>query len=111
MRFTTSLPVEVLKMAYDSVISHKFRSFLTILGIVVGIVTAVVVASLLTGMRQSIVAMFEEYGTNNVYLFHLSTGFGPPNRDERNRKPLTQDDARAILQQSSYVQDVATVAV
>ena len=111
MRFTTSLPVEVLKMAYDSVISHKFRSFLTILGIVVGILTAVVVASLLTGMRQSIVAMFEEYGTNNVYLFHLSTGFGPPNRDERNRKPLTQDDARAILQQSAYVQDVATVAV
>ncbi len=98
-------------MAYDSVVSHKFRSFLTILGIVVGILTAVVVASLLTGMRQSIVAMFEEYGTNNVYLFHLSTGFGPPNRDERNRKPLTQDDARAILQQSSYVQDVATVAV
>ena len=111
MRFTTSLPIEVLKMAYDSVVSHKFRSFLTILGIVVGILTAVVVASLLTGMRQSIVAMFEEYGTNNVYLFHLSTGFGPPNRDERNRKPLTQDDARAILQQSSYVQDVATVAV
>ena len=98
-------------MAYDSVISNKFRSSLTILGIVVGIVTAVVVASLLTGMRQSIIAMFEEYGTNNVYLFHLSTGFGPPNRDERNRKPLTQDDAKAILSQSSYVEDVSTVAV
>ena len=98
-------------MAYDSVITNKFRSFLTILGIVVGIITAVVVASLLTGMRQSIVAMFEEYGTNNVYLFHLSTGFGPSNRDERNRKPLTQEDAKAILAQSSYVEDVGTVAV
>jgi putative ABC transport system permease protein len=98
-------------MAYDSVISHKFRSFLTILGIVVGILTAVVVASILTGMRQSIVAMFEEYGTNNIYLFHLSTGFGPSNRDERNRKPLTADDANAILAQATAVQDVATVAI
>jgi putative ABC transport system permease protein len=111
MRVSTSLPFEVLKMAYESVTSHKFRSFLTILGIVVGILTAIVVASILTGMRQSIVAIFEEYGSNNVYLFHLSTGFGPGNRDERNRKPLTPDDANAILAQSSAVEDVATVAV
>jgi putative ABC transport system permease protein len=111
MRVSASLPIEVLKMAYDSVIAHKFRSFLTILGIVVGILTAVVVASILTGMRQNIVAMFEEYGTNNIYLFHLSTGFGPSNRDERNRKPLTLDDANAILAQASTVEDVATVAI
>ncbi|HCA56796.1 MAG: ABC transporter permease [Acidobacteria bacterium] len=111
MSISTSLPVEVLKMAYDSIMGHKFRSFLTILGIVVGILTAVVVASILTGMRQNIVSMFEEYGTNNIYLFHLSTGFGPSNRDERNRKPLTIDDANAIVAQSSTVQDVATVAV
>lgn len=98
-------------MAYDSVISHKFRSALTILGIVVGILTFVVVASILTGMRQNIVKMFEEYGTNNIYLFHLSTGFGPSNRDERNRKPLTMDDANAVLAQSPAVSDIATVAV
>ncbi len=111
MKVSASLPIEVLKMAYDSVVSHKFRSFLTILGIVVGILTAVVVASILTGMRQNIVKMFEEYGTNNIYLFHLSTGFGPSNRDERNRKPLTMDDANAIAAQASTVYDVATVAV
>src|SRR5688500_18648884 len=99
MKLTASLPLEVLKMAYDSVVTHKFRSILTILGIVIGILTFVVVASLLTGMRQSIVKMFEDYGTNNIYLFHLSTGFGPPNRDERNRKPLTLDDANAVLAQ------------
>lgn len=98
-------------MAYDSVVSHKFRSSLTILGIVVGIITFVVVASILTGMRGNIVKMFEEYGTNNIYLFHLSTGFGPSNRDERNRKALTMDDASAIVAQSPAVHDVATVAI
>ncbi len=71
------MPMEVLRMALDSIRANKFRSFLTILGIVVGVMTAIVVASILTGLRQSIVAMIEEYGTNNIYVFHLSTGFGP----------------------------------
>ncbi len=110
MRFTTSLPYEVLRMAMESIRAHKFRSFLTILGIVVGVITAIVVASILTGMRNSIVAIVEEYGTNNIYAFHLSTGFGPSSRDERNRKPLTDKDADAILSQSTAVNDVTTVA-
>ena len=110
MRFTTSLPFEVLKMALDSIRSHKFRSFLTILGIVVGVITAIVVASILTGVRGSMVAIVEEYGTSNIYAFHLSTGFGGSSRDERNRKPLTDDDANAILTQSTAINDVSLVA-
>ena len=97
-------------MAMDSIRAHKFRSFLTILGIVVGVITAIVVASILTGMRNSIVSIVEEYGTNNIYAFHLSTGFGPRSRDERNRKPLTDDDATAILAQSTAIKDLTTVA-
>jgi len=96
-------------MALDSIRSHKFRSFLTILGIVVGVITAIVVASILTGMRQSIVAIVEEYGTNNIYAFHLTTGPHAPNRDERNRKVLTEDDAMAVLTQSQSVEDLAMV--
>jgi putative ABC transport system permease protein len=97
-------------MSLDSIMSHKFRSGLTILGIVIGVITAIVVASILTGMRQSIVSIVEEYGTNNIYVFHLTTGPGPRNRDERNRKPLTEEDANAILAQSTTVEDVALVA-
>ncbi|MBK7802690.1 MAG: ABC transporter permease [Chloracidobacterium sp.] len=110
MSLSTSLPREVMKMALGSIYSHKFRSFLTILGIVVGVITAIVVASILTGVRSSIVAIVEEYGTNNIYAFHLSTGFGPRSRDERNRKPLTDEDVRAIQTQSSSIRDVSLVA-
>ncbi|MBS1794081.1 MAG: ABC transporter permease [Acidobacteria bacterium] len=110
MIINSSLPLEVLKMAIDSIMSHKFRSALTILGIVIGLITGIVVFSILNGMRQSIVSIIEEYGSNNVYVFHLSTGFGPRNRDERNRKPLTEDDANAVIAQSSTVNDVALVA-
>jgi putative ABC transport system permease protein len=98
-------------MAIDSIMGHKFRSALTILGIVIGLITGIVVFSILTGMRQSIVSIIEEYGSNNIYVFHLSTGFGPANRDERNRKPLTAEDASAILAQSSTVADIAEIAV
>ncbi len=110
MKLSASMPSEVLKMALDSIMVNKFRSILTILGIVVGVITAIVVASILTGMRQSIVAIVEDYGTNNIYAFHLTTGMSGENRDERNRKPLTVDDAYAIMAQTPAVEDIALVA-
>ncbi|MEO6589967.1 MAG: ABC transporter permease [Pyrinomonadaceae bacterium] len=110
MNLSGSLPKEVLRMSLDSIFAHKFRSFLTILGIVVGVFTAIVVSAILLGLRQNIVTMIEEYGTNNIYAFHLSTGFTEPNRDERTRKPLNEDDAEAILEQSGAVEDIAVVA-
>ena len=94
-------------MSTDSIRSHKFRSFLTILGIVVGVITAIVVASILTGMRNSIVAIVEEYGTNNIYAFHLSTGFGPSSRDERNRKRRVQEVATAARDRADVEHDEA----
>jgi putative ABC transport system permease protein len=98
-------------MALDSVRGHKFRSFLTVLGIVIGVMTAICIASLITGMRQNIIAMIEEYGTNNIYAFHLSTGpRTTEDRSERTRKPLTVADAEAIKAQAPAVEDVAWFA-
>jgi putative ABC transport system permease protein len=102
---------ETLVMALESVRSHKFRSFLTVLGIVIGVMTAITIASILTGLRQNIVSIIEEYGTNNIYAFHLSTGprVGE-DRSERTRRPLTVDDGEAIQSQASAVEEVAFVA-
>lgn len=102
---------ETLTMALDNVRSNKFRSFLTVLGIVIGVTAAIVVASILTGMRQSIIAIIEEYGTNNIYAFHLTTGpRTSTDRAERLRKPLTTADADAIKAQASSIEDLAVVA-
>src|SRR5213079_788744 len=104
-------PRETLLMALDNVRAHKFRSFLTVLGIVIGVMAAIVVASILTGLRQSIVSIIEEYGTNNIYAFHLTTGpRTQTDRAERLRKPLTVADADAIRAQASAVEDVAVTA-
>ena len=111
LRLPKSAIGETLAMALDSVRSHKFRSFLTVLGIVIGVMTAISIGSILTGLRQNIIAMIEEYGTNNIYAFHLSTGPRTgEDRSERLRKPLTVADAEAIKEQASAVDDVAHVA-
>jgi putative ABC transport system permease protein len=105
------IPKETLLMAFDSVRAHKFRSFLTVLGIVIGVMTAITIASILTGLRHSIVAIIEEYGTNNIYAFHLSTGpCVGEDRSERTRKPLVVADAEAIKAGAPAVEDVAHVA-
>jgi putative ABC transport system permease protein len=111
LRIPKILVGETLAMALDNVRANKFRSFLTVLGIVIGVTAAIVVASILTGMRQSIVAIIEEYGTNNIYAFHLTTGPRVnSDRAERLRKPLTVADADAIKAQAGAVEDIAVCA-
>ncbi|HEV2860431.1 MAG TPA: ABC transporter permease [Pyrinomonadaceae bacterium] len=111
MKFKISkyVPVEILRMSFDSLRAHKFRSFLTVLGIVIGVAVVIVIASLLTGVRQSIVNLVEEFGTNNIYAFHLSTGpsLGPRDASERARKPLTVEDGEAIARLAPAVEIVA----
>ncbi|HEX6739066.1 MAG TPA: ABC transporter permease [Vicinamibacteria bacterium] len=106
------VPGETLRMALDNVRSHKLRSVLTVLGVVIGVLVVVVIASILTGLRKNIITMIEEYGTNNIFAFHLSTGprLGPRDRAEFRRKPLRPEDGLAIKEQASAVEDVANTA-
>jgi putative ABC transport system permease protein len=72
-----------MQMAMQGVWTHRFRSLLTILGIVIGITTVVTVASLLSGLRQGVVVFFQELGPDNIFLFKTS---GDPSQDGRNVK-------------------------
>jgi putative ABC transport system permease protein len=102
------VPKETLLMALDNVRAHKFRSFLTVLGIVVGVATVIAVASILTGLRTNLIRYVEDFGVNNIYAFHLSTGIQMGrDRSERSRKPLTEEDADAIRSQAPAVQAVS----
>src|SRR2546425_13208599 len=92
------IPAETIRMALENVRAHKLRSFLTVLGIVIGVLVVIVIASILTGMRQNMVQLIEQYGTSNIFAFHLSTGpsVGPRDRSEFDRKPLRPEDGVAI---------------
>lgn len=89
---------ESLKLAVTTLLAHKFRSALTILGVIVGTTTVIVVSSILTGMNERVAAVIEEFGTNTVYISRFSFGprFGDLTPEERQRKPLSHDDAVAI---------------
>ncbi|HEV3196362.1 MAG TPA: ABC transporter permease [Bryobacteraceae bacterium] len=98
---------ENMQMAVGAVWTHRFRSLLTILGIVIGITTVVTVASLLTGLRQGVVTFFQELGPDNIFLFRTS---GDPSQDNRipkeaKRRPLKPEYADYIKRWCLSVQD------
>jgi putative ABC transport system permease protein len=100
---------ENIAIAISTVLSHRLRSLLTIVGIVIGITTVVTVSSLLTGLRQGIVVFFEELGPDNIFVQRYSSGAsdtdGPP--QERHRRPIHPEYADAIGLLCPSVQVVA----
>jgi putative ABC transport system permease protein len=98
-----------MAIALSTVSSHRLRSLLTIVGIVIGIATVVTVSSLLTGLRKGIVVFFEELGPDNVFVQRYSNGGsdgnGPPT--ERHRRPIHPEYADAIGRLCPSVQVVA----
>ena len=104
---------ENMQMAVNAVWSHKFRSLLTVLGIVIGITTVVTVASLLTGLRQGVVVFFQELGPDNIFLFKTT---GDPNAGEqqvppkeRKRRAMKPEYADYIKQGCFSVQDTGLI--
>src|SRR5437660_10704757 len=88
---------ENLLLALDTLRTHKFRSFLTLLGVLIGTTTVIAVASIITGLDQQLVDMAEQCGTRLLWVYKLQ--LGTPHRltrDERLRKPPTLEDASAI---------------
>src|SRR6202048_2797648 len=89
-------PTENMGMAVRQVWTHRFRSLLTVLGIVIGITTVVTVASLLTGLRQGVVTFFQELGPDNIFVFKTS---GDPQQEplkERKRRPMRPEYIDAL---------------
>jgi putative ABC transport system permease protein len=99
---------ENLALALDTLRTHKFRSFLTILGVLIGVATIILVASILVGLETEVTTLANQFGTETLYIYKWEVGTGNPTPEEVHRKPLTYQDALAIQRQCP---DVATVAV
>jgi ABC-type antimicrobial peptide transport system permease subunit len=108
MAFYRSSVRENLGLALDTIVIHKFRSFLTILGVLIGTTTVIAVTSLVAGLDKQLVDVAEQFGTRTLWVYKLQ--MGTPRRmtpEERLRKPLTYEDAMAIKDQCPSVETVS----
>jgi ABC-type antimicrobial peptide transport system permease subunit len=88
---------ENLLLAFDTLRTHKFRSFLTVLGVLIGTTTVIAVTSIIAGLDKQLVDVAQQFGTRTLWVYKLQVG-NPHQltREERLRKPLTYEDAIAI---------------
>ena len=77
---------EPAALAIDSLRTHRVRSALAMIGIVIGIVTVVLVASVLANARNQVALLFRDLGTDNVFAFHLT---GDPYVDAERERGAT----------------------
>ncbi|MFQ6103511.1 MAG: ABC transporter permease [Candidatus Glassbacteria bacterium] len=89
---------ESMMIALEAVATHKLRSLLTILGIVIGIVSVVGMVSLVQGLNASMARQIQALGSNVIYVTKLAPGMhvGRPSLEERRRPPITYEDAKAV---------------
>lgn len=81
----------------QTLVAHKFRAALTILGVFIGVLVIVAMAAVLNGFRQSVLDNAESFGTRNVYLWRYPFIMtSRPSAEVLNRKPLSLEDALAI---------------
>ncbi len=89
---------ENLVMAISTLRANKLRSFLTVFGVVIGIITVMLIASIISGIDVSVKREVESFGTRSIYISKFNPGIhiGRLSREERMRKELTYDDAIAL---------------
>jgi putative ABC transport system permease protein len=99
---------EIIQMALESLRTHKLRSFLTLLGIMIGVMTVIGMVSIIQGLNRSVIGELESVGSDLIFVSkHEPIQMGRRSEEERQRKDLTFDDALAIERECSLVKAVA----
>ena len=64
--------LQAVKMAFKSILGKKGRSFLTMLGIIIGIASVMIIVSVVSGLNKKSMEMYENMGTNTVNVYAYS---------------------------------------
>jgi putative ABC transport system permease protein len=107
MRWITAL--SSIKMALTTVRESKMRSFLTVLGVIIGTGTIIGVGSIIAGMDHAISEILKQFGPNTMIVFKFQGGFrvGRLSPEEWKRKPLTLENAHALMERCPSVEFVS----
>jgi putative ABC transport system permease protein len=93
MRFS-----DALQLALRAITAHRLRSFLTLLGIAVGIAAVILLTSIGEGIHRFVLAEFTQFGTNVISITpgKVKTSGPAPTGIPSSVRPLSLDDARAL---------------
>jgi putative ABC transport system permease protein len=100
---------ENLHLAIDTIRSHKLRSFLAVLGVMIGVALIILVVGLVQGFRSSIEDELMAEGADTAWISRFEQGprVGRRPKDERLRKPLTLEDGLAVRELCPAVKQIA----
>ena len=92
--------IETLKLALASILSHKLRSFLTLLGVIFGVATVIVIVSLIEGFNSYVDEKIANIGTNAFAVQKFSiedfSSVEALNAARRRNRDITFDDYEAL---------------
>jgi putative ABC transport system permease protein len=95
---------ETIQVAFEALQANKLRSFLTMLGIVIGVAAVIAMVALGRGASESVKARIASLGTTLLTVTPgQARGGGGPVASATDRAPLTLDDATAIANRAQYV--------
>ena len=106
--------LEALKLAIASILSHKLRSFLTLLGVIFGVATVIVVVSLIEGFNVYVDEKIADIGTNafavRKYSIDDFASIEALSAARRRNKDITLEDAEALRARGGAIHEVGTKA-
>jgi putative ABC transport system permease protein len=102
------LLLSVIGLALVTLRENKVRSFLTLLGVIIGTGTIIGVGSILAGLDGAVSGAIHSVGTNAIIVQKSSFGFART-PEERQRKPLSYENAVAIAERCPSVEHVTPI--
>jgi putative ABC transport system permease protein len=106
--------LEALKLAISAILSHKLRSFLTLLGVIFGVATVIVVVSLIEGFNVYVDEKIADIGTNafavRKYSIDDFSSIEALNAARRRNKDITLEDAEALRARGGAIHEVGAKA-
>jgi putative ABC transport system permease protein len=111
MRIQGSTALASVVLALQTVVAHKLRAFLTVLGVIIGTGTIIGVGSILTGFDGAVSSVLQSFGTDTLLVFKFRVGVVMGNRtpEERMRKPISYEQVRAVEAACSECRRVSPV--
>jgi putative ABC transport system permease protein len=89
---------DAIRLALRAITAQRLRSFLTLLGIAVGIASVILLTSIGEGIHRFVLAEFTQFGTNiaSISPGKVKTSGPAPTGIPSSVRPLSLEDARAL---------------